>query len=371
MRVLHGPVNVGNQPWALSRAERELGLQSDLIVNYSTWLQYPSDRCISEYGNKSLKHRWRRMRFGLRAPFDYDVMHFYFGRTFLTWDDYGPPKRGWYRDLRVAKRLGRKCFMTLQGCDVRLSAESAERNRYTMCSEGNCGAAPTCRAELDARRRRLISDVLPQFDRTFVLNPELAQYVPGASFLPYAVDVRSSEQRAPKTDGVPVVLHAPSDEGVKGSRFVVEAIERLQKRMPIEFVKVQGLPHEEAMQLYGRADLVVDQVLAGWYGAFAVEVMAMGKPVACYIRDEDLGCIPESMRADMPFVRVTPDTIESDLEAALDRRSEWPEWGQRSLEYARKWHDPMRLAAAMKRAYEDSASRFELEAEMESSRCVG
>ena len=31
--------------------------------------------------------------------------------------------------------------------------------------------------------------------------------------------------------------------------------------------------------MYAQADLVVDQVLIGWYGALAVETMAMGKPV--------------------------------------------------------------------------------------------
>ena len=52
MRVLHGPVNVGNQPWVLSRYERLLGAQSDVVVNYSTWLGYQVDRCLSEYAKK-------------------------------------------------------------------------------------------------------------------------------------------------------------------------------------------------------------------------------------------------------------------------------------------------------------------------------
>ena len=53
MRVLHGPVNVGNQPWVLSRYERLLGAQSDVVVNYSTWLGYQVDRCLSEYAEIS------------------------------------------------------------------------------------------------------------------------------------------------------------------------------------------------------------------------------------------------------------------------------------------------------------------------------
>jgi hypothetical protein len=359
--VLHGPVNVGNQPWVLSRYERLLGVQSDLVVNYSTWLGYQVDRCLSEYAKKSRQAVRSRLWFGLSAPFRYQVLHYYFGRSFLCWDDYSPPAPWWFSDLKLAKMLGRKVFMTLQGCDVRLSELSAVRNAFTPCHEGHCPAVPVCRATLDAQRQMLIRNVLPRVNRVFVLNPELAHYVPGATFLPYAsVDVEGIVPVWPKADGPPVVLHAPSDEGIKGSRMIVAAVERLQKQTPIEFVLVKGVPHVEAMQLYQRADLVIDQVLAGWYGGFAVEAMAMGKPVACYIRDADLQYIPEAMRAELPLLRLTPETIEADLAAALSRRTEWPYWGQQARAFVLRWHHPRGIAAAMLRAYQDPLSRFQL-----------
>jgi len=46
------------------------------------------------------------------------------------------------------------------------------------------------------------------------------------------------------------------------------------------------------------ADLLVDQLLTGWYGAVAVEMMALGKPVVCYLREDDLKFIDSRMRAD-------------------------------------------------------------------------
>jgi len=144
----------------------------------------------------------------------------------------------------------------------------------------------------------------------------------------------------------------------KGGRA---AVERLQQRLPIEFVLVKGLPHAEAMRLYQKADLVIDQVLAGWYGGFAVEAMAMGKPVACYIRETDLQHIPEVMRAELPLIRLTPETIEADLTAALTRRAEWPRWGEQARAFVLRWHHPRRIAAAMLRAYQDPLSRFQLE----------
>ncbi len=365
MRVLHGPVNIGNQPWVLSRHERRLGIKSDLVVNYDSWVHYPNDRCLGEYGATEPNSLKRRFRFGLNAPFRYDVLHYYFGRTFLSWDDFATPLPEAFTDLRVARWLGRKIFMTFQGCDVRQSDQSSIRNKYTMCQLGHCQVAENCRHIYDEKRRKLIAELLPYCDRMFVLNPELAHDVPGAVFLPYSnVDVEEIAPVWPKAEGPVTILHAPSDESIKGTKYILPALEKLQKRWPIELLLVRGLPHHEAVKMYHRADLVIDQVLAGWYGGFAVEVMALGKPVACYIREGDLKYVPAAMRAEMPVQQLTPDTVEADLEAMLQRRAEWPEWGRRAREYVLRWHNPRLIAAAMLRAYREPGSPFELNREV-------
>src|ERR671918_1341824 len=152
LRVLHGPVNVGNQPYVLSRHERALGADSTLVVNYPTWTDYRTDRSLGAYGVKTPRTIGRRFLFGLTAPFRYDVLHFYFGRSFFSWDDFGGPNWLWFRDLRLARRLGRRVVMTLQGCDVRVSRRSAAQYAVTPCHEGHCTAVPTCRAVIDDER---------------------------------------------------------------------------------------------------------------------------------------------------------------------------------------------------------------------------
>jgi len=84
MKILHGPVNVGNQPWALSRAERRLGTASDLVVRSGTWLNYPADRTLSPDSASLSKIAVRSVLFGLGVPWKYDVLHYYFGQTFLS-----------------------------------------------------------------------------------------------------------------------------------------------------------------------------------------------------------------------------------------------------------------------------------------------
>src|SRR5262245_35891641 len=161
LRVVHGPVNVGNQPYVLSRHERALGADSTLVVNYRTWVDYRTDRSHGDYGVRTPRTVARRLVFGVSAPFRYDVLHFYFGRSFLSWDDFGGPNWLWFRDLRLAKRLGKRVVMTLQGCDVRISRRSAELFPVTPCHFGHCSAAPTCREVIDDQREHLVRSILP------------------------------------------------------------------------------------------------------------------------------------------------------------------------------------------------------------------
>src|SRR5207237_9731763 len=87
MRVLHAPVNIGNQPWVLSRDERKLGIESDFHVNYDGAFCYRAGRVVSKVGDKSPSVLRNRLQAGLRGALDYDVLHFYFGEPFWPWRD--------------------------------------------------------------------------------------------------------------------------------------------------------------------------------------------------------------------------------------------------------------------------------------------
>ncbi|MGH8337771.1 MAG: glycosyltransferase, partial [Gammaproteobacteria bacterium] len=107
-------------------------------------------------------------------------------------------------------------------------------------------------------------------------------------------------------------------------------------------------------------DLVIDQVLAGWYGGFAVEVMAMGTPVAAYIRDADLACVPPQMIAELPVLRIDPRTLEGDLARLLTEADTWPAIGQRSRRFVERWHNPRTIASALQRCYRDPKAKLQL-----------
>lgn len=362
MRVLHAPVNVGNQPWVLSRHERLLGVKSDLILNYNTWINYNADRVLGTYAKKNWKEVVKRAPVGFLAPFRYDVLHFYFGRSLLFWDDLGDWNRFPYADIRIAKALGKKVFMTLQGCDVRLAGESNRRNHFTPCAPGRCSAFENCVSLYDGQRKKMIENVLPLCDQVFFLNPELGHYVPQGTFMPYAsAEVESVEVVPPKIDRIPRIVHAPSDGNIKGTKLILEALDTLRSNFDFELILVQNKPHSEAVSIYRDADIAIDQVLAGWYGGFAVEMMAMGKPVMCWIRDEDLGFVPKLLREELPILNVRPDNLVEDIGRVLSLKSRWKDWSKMSRDYVLKWHNPAKVASALIKLYEGKSTVFDLE----------
>lgn len=156
-------------------------------------------------------------------------------------------------------------------------------------------------------------------------------------------------------------MSTPTVGGIKGTPLILDALRQLESSYDFELVLVENKTHEEALQLYRTADLAIDQVLAGWYGGFAVEMMAMGKPVACYLRAEDMRFVPAAMREQIPLFNISPANLAENLADVLDRRQEWKARGIDSRKYVEAWHNPDVIAKAMLAAYSTPDSRFELD----------
>jgi glycosyltransferase involved in cell wall biosynthesis len=213
----------------------------------------------------------------------------------------------------------------------------------------------------DSRTRTAIHEMARYADRIYALNPDLLHVLPSrACFLPYAnVDLDSWIPVHSSPAKVPVVVHAPSIRSIKGTGHILKAVNRLKSEgVAFEFKLVEGKSNEEARRIYERADLLIDQLLAGWYGGLSVEFMALGKPSMCYVRSEDLRFLPSRMASDIPIIQVSPSTLYDTLKEWLtERRHELPEVGRRSRAFVEKWHDPKKIAQLMRQEYESLYNR--------------
>ena len=112
-------------------------------------------------------------------------------------------------------------------------------------------------------------------------------YCPQARIIPRALDLEQFPVPEPAPNKRPLVVHAPSRRSLKGSEFVIKAVDALKEEgLDFDFLVIEDMPNAEALEHYRRADIIIDQLLMGWYGVLSMEAMAMGKTVIVYIRDD-------------------------------------------------------------------------------------
>ena len=371
LRILHCPANIGGHAQGLAEAERALGLNSRAVEFRPSRFGFETDEQLWAAEDSRWTREKKRWQFVRRVFRDVDVVHFNFGQTLLPQrelDDHAHDPRSrvarWLartygslleqRDLAWLKRRGIGIVMTYQGNDARQGDFCRANFEISPAKYAPHAYSP----ESDRHKRRLIACVAKHADQIFSLNPDLLHVLPaGAEFLPYAnLDHAGLDEPAPALDDgrPPVVLHAPTNREMKGTRFLLEAVERLQRDgVNFEFQLVENLSHAEARRLYERADLLVDQLLVGWYGGLALELMTLGRPVVCYIRESDLRFLPSTMQAELPIIDATPSSIYDVLKEWLtDRRAQLPRRGALSRQFARRWHDPRSLAERTTAVYE-------------------
>ena len=305
MRVTHCPVNIAGIPWENVQALRRKGIDARLVVFERGKLHHEADWSLDRHGPLPLKLAQQTAAFAKLAP-KTDVFHFYFGLTLI-------PKSVQFPLLRA---LRKKSVFHYLGSDIR-------------------GKTP----EQLAYGKRADAEIVGSFDAL--------RWVPEAHVVPPGLDLRDFDPQPPSDNPRPLVVHAPSNREKKGTRYVIEACEQL----PVELDIVEGVPHEEARARYARADIVVDQLNAGWHGVFALEAMALGKPVVTYLKPEIVDRSAAGFGVRIPIVPATKETLVDALRPLVESPALRREVGAASRAYVEQVHDIDRVADRLVAVY--------------------
>jgi glycosyltransferase involved in cell wall biosynthesis len=298
LRVTHCPVNVAGIPWENVQALRRKGVDARLVVFQRGTLHPEADWSLDRRGRLPRRLATQLAALARLLPRT-DVFHFYFGLTLV-------PKSLQFPILRAT---GRRSVFHFLGSDIR-------------------GKSP---GELAYGRRA---------DAQIVGSYDAIRWVPEARVVPPGLDLRRFEPRPPSDSARPLVVHAPSNREKKGTRDVIEACARL----PVELELVEGLPHDEARERYARADIVVDQLKAGWHGVFALEAMALGKPVVSHLKLDVVERSAEAFGVRVPIVPATSDTLADALLPLVESAALRRELGAAGRAYVEQVHDVDRVA---------------------------
>jgi len=142
----------------------------------------------------------------------------------------------------------------------------------------------------------------------------------------------------PREGGAPVrVVHGTHHPQLKGTAYIEQACAALKAEgLPVEYVFVHGLRNDEARRLYARADIIVDQLLLGTHGMFAVEGMGLGKPVVGHISAEVRAANP--ILAHCPIVEADTKTVAHRLRELVGNPERRHRLGRESRRYVERFH---------------------------------
>jgi glycosyltransferase involved in cell wall biosynthesis len=107
---------------------------------------------------------------------------------------------------------------------------------------------------------------------------------------------------------------------------------------------VHGVPHDEAVERFKRADIVVDQLHYLWHGVFAIESMAYGKPVVTHLDPAAVRQTEEGFGLKVPIVPATKDDLVEKLRPLVESFELRKRLGEEGRAYVERVHDLDKVA---------------------------
>lgn len=339
LKVLHGVTGAAGQPGGLAKALSNLpGIEARSLqisrakFNYVSDYFFPVDTIQPADMAEVFKS----------VAGSFDIFHFHFRPFFFSPTQANFPI-GY--DIMALKAMNKRVCVHFRGSEVRLRSRFLELNPYAYDTEtdADVGSAFSEAAQIEYIRR-----MSALADRVFVVDPELQTYVPDATIVERAIDVDEWSYVGVHDRDRPLIVHAPSRRGTKGTNKIVEILEMLQAQgLEFDYQLVEGLSNQEARKVYERADIVIDQMRIGWYGVLSVEAMALGKAVVCYIRRD----LEHHLGDEPPLTISNLERLAEDLTRLISDKAYRTDLGRRARIYCEQLHSAQAVAAKLAKIY--------------------
>lgn len=346
MRVLLLPQNIASQISLAVRALNEIGVDATGLASRGV---ITSNEDIRELPLPEAGRRrgWSRaMRYAAKTAIVLQSIH----RADVVHWHYEPALRGG-ADVAAASIAGKSRLIEFHGSDIRIPELEARDNPYyaQVMAQHECRMSESItnsRRRQEAFARRGVSVVVPCRSLLPYIQRDL---FPQVYFVRHLLDVSRYVPRYPERMNCrPVIMHSPSAPIIKGTAAVVNAVDTLSHREIFSFRLLQGMPHSEALRLVSSCDIFVDQLVLGAHGVAALEAMAYGKPVVCYIKPQMVKEYPP----DLPIVKATKESLPNVLRSLIRDGELRRRLGQEGRAYVERYHDSHALARQLVSVYE-------------------
>lgn len=337
LKIMHGMVEVSGQNSYAVRGLRAIGEDAETVLLSEHLFSYPYDRIIGIDKSKKYLLPWNVLKlsgFLIEALFRYNVFHFHFGNSICN-----------NKELWAYKLFNKSVYYEFHGSDLRIYSEYIKRSHEPYNAEMETQPAVIERNKIICAKAKAV----------ILHDDELIPYLPEnhapIQVVPLRADPALFKPVYPErtNDKTIRIVHASTDRIGKGTQFIINAVEKLQKKYNIDFCLVENKTHDEAHKIYESADIIVDQLFVGTYGVFAIEAMALGKPLITYISPEMQERLPE----DIPIVPANENTIETALEKLISDPEYRYDCGLKSRQYVENYHDFRKIGYILKGIYEE------------------
>jgi len=183
----------------------------------------------------------------------------------------------------------------------------------------------------DLRNRGAIRPVHEVADLNLTSEIDLLSRIPGMRYLYLPLDTDHICPNPRVLDGRIRIGHAARNRKMKGSDHIESVVRRLSNKYPVEWVMIENVPHDQAIELKSKCDIFIDQItdIGGWgYGASSVESLALGIATVTLINDEVSDFLGEH-----PFINADFNSLEVVLIGLLEDEAK----RQAVAENGRKW----------------------------------
>ena len=323
----------------ISRALKKMGFHSHTVVLAESSIYKREDFDIV-LAPKRTYPKLIRLVFGnifvygffIRALWFYDIFHYYFDGGVLRHTLMARI------ELFILKLCQKKIVLLPYGSDAfvyDLISNPVWRHALMLeyAQHGNCSK------QIQQRIRRMTgyADVvvaclvhfvnLPRWD----ILPLTCYPVDTEQLLPKYPDVQRNKQIN--------IAHAANHRGVKGTVFLIDAVERLKAEgFNIHLDVIERVPNAEALQRIQACDVYVDQLIFG-YAQAALEALAFGKVVVSALDDNECDLFRRfSYLNECPIVSASTKNIYDVLKSLILKQEEWGRIGQLSRQFVEKRH---------------------------------
>jgi hypothetical protein len=334
---------------------------------------------LNFYDPDPLAYRQRLRTWFQEAIGRFDMFHFHGIGTMSffpdNWDDSIDLDRiSW--DVLEMKRRGAKIAYTLTGCHDLITQTGFGGWSPTMCPKCVFRDQPNiCSDQRMAAwgwKVRQLADLI-----CIETDPPLDYRDTPQTFrepLSFAVDPVHWHPDLARTIPVPDEWHEPRDAGelliyhsvgnyeersrngvnVKGTGAVIRAIDRLRgEGHPVRLLFRTDVPSIHNRWMLAQADIIVDQLNYGRYGATAREGLMLGRPVVGRMNKAEPGGIPPvRCIAESPIVDASEETVYAVLKRLVENPDERARIGEQSRAHAVQWWSKDVLAERYERVYD-------------------